>query len=351
MNTYLQEEELKERFIKDFPDGFYLEKENTEQVEYYLKTMGWLRAEDKLLSLEKPGDGNMNFVLRAEFEMSKSIILKQARPWVEKFPSIDAPVIRSEVEDRFFDLTSEYEFLSTHTPSVIGLDRNSHILALEDLGEAADCTYIYKKNESFTQSEVQRIVSFINELNQIEGAQLFYTNLEMRRLNYQHIFYLPFLKNNGFELDEIQPGLQIISNLCTMDNEIISKARELGSIYLNEGTRLQHGDFYPGSILSTTDSFYVIDPEFSFIAPLEWDVSIFIAHLFLSEANETLIQTAINAFEKPANFNEAHFCGFVGIEIIRRVIGLAQLPLELSLLEKELLLKKAISFIKRESLD
>lgn len=351
MNTYLQEEDLKERFLQSFPDAFYLEKENIEQVEHYLKTRGWLRSDDKLLSLEKPGEGNMNYVLRALFVNSKSIILKQARPWVEKFPTINAPVLRTEVEDRFFELTSEYRFLASHTPSVIGLDRESHILALEDLGEASDCTYVYQKNESFSEGEVQKVVSFINELNQIEGARLFYTNLEMRKLNHQHIFHLPFLSDNGFALDDIQPGLQDISDLCKLDTEVVSKASELGSMYLNEGTRLQHGDLYPGSILSTSSSFYVIDPEFSFIAPMEWDISIFIAHLFLAEASETLIQTAIKAFEKSSNFNEASFSGFVGIEIIRRIIGLAQLPLELSLLEKEQLLRKAIGFIKSESLD
>lgn len=351
MNTYLQEEDLKERFLQSFPDAFYLEKENIEQVERYLKTRGWLRSDDKLLSLEKPGEGNMNYVLRAEFGNSKSIILKQARPWVEKFPTIDAPVLRTEVEDRFFELTSEYRFLASHTPSVIGLDRESHILALEDLGEASDCTYVYQKNESFSEVEVQKVVSFINELNQIEGARLFYTNLEMRRLNHQHIFHLPFLSDNGFALDDIQLGLQDMSDLCKLDIEVVSKASELGSMYLNEGTRLQHGDLYPGSILSTPESFYVIDPEFSFIAPLEWDISIFIAHLFLAEAGEPLIQTAIKEFEKPSSFNEANFCGFVGIEIIRRIIGLAQLPLELSLSEKEQLLRKAVGFIKSESLD
>lgn len=351
MNTYLQEEGLKERFLHSFPDAFYLEKENIELAERYLKTKGWLAYDDKLLSLEKPGEGNMNYVLRAEFEKSKSIILKQARPWVEKFPTIDAPVLRTEVEDRFFELTSEYKFLASHTPSVIGLDRDSHILALEDLGEASDCTYVYQKHKSFTEGEVKKVVSFINELNQIEGARLFYTNLEMRKLNHQHIFHLPFLSENGFALDDIQPGLQDVSNLCKLDRDVVSKAGELGSMYLNEGTRLQHGDLYPGSILSTSESFYVIDPEFSFIAPLEWDISIFIAHLFLAEASESIIHTAIKSFEKPSNFNDAHFCGFVGIEIIRRIIGLAQLPLDLSLSEKEQLLRKAIGFIKSESLD
>jgi len=49
-----------------------------------------------------------------------------------------------------------------------------------------------------------------------------------------------------------------------------------------------------------------------------------------------------------ANFNKALLAHFTGIEILRRLIGIAQLPLKLTLLEKKELLERAAKYIKTE---
>jgi len=84
--------DLKQRFQQAYPTAFFMEND-VEAVTTYLKAQSWLNQEEVLLSLEKPGEGNMNFVLRA-ITNQRSFILKQARPWVEKFPQIDAPIER-----------------------------------------------------------------------------------------------------------------------------------------------------------------------------------------------------------------------------------------------------------------
>ena len=54
-----------------------------------------------MLWAEKIGDGNLNLTVRLHMER-RSGILKQARPWVEKYPHIAAPVGRSAVEAAFY---------------------------------------------------------------------------------------------------------------------------------------------------------------------------------------------------------------------------------------------------------
>jgi len=68
--------------------SFFLEKKDA-LVEEYLRKQKWIKSTEKVLSLEKPGEGNMNFVLRVKTDQG-SFIIKQARPWVEKFPQIPA---------------------------------------------------------------------------------------------------------------------------------------------------------------------------------------------------------------------------------------------------------------------
>jgi 5-methylthioribose kinase len=45
---------------------------------------------------------------------------------------------------------------------------------------------------------------------------------------------------------------------------------------------LIHGDLHTGSIMCTTDSTYVIDPEFAFYGPMGFDIGALIGNIFLS---------------------------------------------------------------------
>ena len=47
-------------------------------------------AAESVCGLGRAGEGNMNLTLRVQTE-ERSFILKQARPWVEKYPDIPAP--------------------------------------------------------------------------------------------------------------------------------------------------------------------------------------------------------------------------------------------------------------------
>jgi len=55
--------ELKQQFLTAFPNSFFLENQGP-LVEEYLRTQGWIEPTEKVLDLEKPGEGNMNYVLR-----------------------------------------------------------------------------------------------------------------------------------------------------------------------------------------------------------------------------------------------------------------------------------------------
>ena len=56
---------------------------------------------------------------------------------------------------------------------------------------------------------------------------------------------------------------------------------------------------------------------------------------------ESTLAAIPRLYEKPAGFSETLYQQYTGIEIIRRLLGLAQLPIQLDLAEKEALLENA----------
>ena len=94
---------LKQRFKAADPKGFFVDKEEIAELQQYLSEQEWLQAGEKIETLEKAGEGNMNLVLRVKTNQ-RSLIIKQSRPWVEKYPHILAPLERAIVEGQFYQL-------------------------------------------------------------------------------------------------------------------------------------------------------------------------------------------------------------------------------------------------------
>jgi 5-methylthioribose kinase len=158
---------------------------------------------------------------------------------------------------------------------------------------------------------------------------------------------LPFLDANGFALDSIQPGLEELAAPFKTDTALKAVVSNLGERYLVPGTVLLHGDYYPGSWVQASGTVYVIDPEFSFAGFAEFDLGVMAAHLLMATMEPEVIN---QAFERYAgHYNRELAVQIAGTEILRRLIGLAQLPLVRSLEEKAYLLRMARNFLMHAS--
>lgn len=306
-----------------------------------LQGLNFWNPGEKLLSAEPAGDGNMNLVLRIITDQ-RSLILKQSKPFVRKYPQIPAPIERIEVEHAFLQLIAKDEFLSERAPRVIRFEPKAKILITEDLGKSMDYSSIYSSAKSLTMEEIQELIEFINRLHGLEVND-FPDNLSMRKLNHEHIFNFPFLEENGFDLDQVQEGLQDLSLPIKRDSKLKEKLNELGKRYLTKGKVLIHGDYYPGSWLDTQSGIKVIDPEFGFLGDREFDLGVLQAHLDLGQQREELKEAVISSYTHPVDqdlINQYH-----GVEILRRLIGIAQLPVRLSLVQKSELMAKAKALI------
>ena len=75
-----------------------------EQPDALLKTLisiNVCQPTETIVSVDKAGEGNMNLTLRVTTDQ-RSVIVKQARPWVEKYPDIEASDERILAEIDFY---------------------------------------------------------------------------------------------------------------------------------------------------------------------------------------------------------------------------------------------------------
>ncbi len=321
----------------------HLDKDQLPSIEAYLHNKGWLDAAEKLQAAEKAGEGNMNYTLRVRTAKS-SFILKQARPYVEKYPSIPAPVERAGMEAAFFAAAGQWEGVGNMLPRLLHYDETVHLQMIEDLGEGADFSTYYARKEALPETAMGALIRFLATLHQTSVAKLppgGFENRAMRELNHLHIFDFPFNPENGMDLDGIQPGLKALAQKTIFQYQALrDKTLSLGQRYLADGDVLLHGDFFPGSWLRTSRGVFVIDPEFCFRGEAAFDLGVCLAHLCFCgmswEDGLHLLETHYGTFDQRACQD------FAAVEILRRMYGVAQLPLSFSLEEKALLTRKAI---------
>ncbi len=332
---------IKEQFLKLHPESFFLDAEDLNGLTAYLRQQDWIAADETLLAARKAGEGNMNYTLRVTTS-ARTLIVKQARPWVEKYPQIAAPRQRAIVEGSFYQLVSQHAKVAAMMPGLIGFDAASCTVALEDLGEASDFTSLYR-GEVLPESALDQLADYLTNLHAAFAGTTFddvFANRAMRELNHQHIFDLPLRQADLLDLDAITPGLRQAAEQLKDDPLYVETVSKLGELYLTGGASrvLLHGDFFPGSWLNTSAGARVIDPEFCFAGSAEFDLGVMLAHFHLANQPLELFERLVDRYTPQPGFSSPLMSQLAGIEIMRRLIGVAQLPLGYGLERKTELL-------------
>jgi len=323
------------------PGFFFLDRDDLPSIAFQLDRLGWLNVHETLLSATPAGEGNMNYTIRLRTSQ-RSFILKQARPWVEKYRHIAAPWDRSLAEGRFYTEVQANSRLVRCMPRLLGIHPESRLLMLEDVGECQDFTFLYQGLD-IEARDLRAVVSFLVELHSsFRDAALgtAFSNHEMRELNHEHIFAFPLRRDNGLNLDAITPGLSALAHDLQCDHNYRDRVTALGEIYLGSepGSCLVHGDYFPGSWLKTVRGIQIIDPEFCFFGPPEFDVGVMLAHFHFAGMHARDVEKTWKLYSAEVPLNTSLMLQFVGVEIMRRLIGVAQLPIRCGLEEKRRLL-------------
>lgn len=341
------------RFEHQYPDVFYLDPGEPAKLGVYLSRAGVLATEESILVVARAGEGNMNCTVRVTTN-TQSFIVKQARPWVEKYPQFAAPWDRALREIEFYQLVAGEPGVADRMPRLLHADPEARLLVIEDVGVDADLTGIYH-GARLSPGDVDELADYLSALHhcfQGQFARHPLPNREMRALNHAHLFEIPLQSNNGLALDKLLLGLQAAADDLQSDDAYVAAVHELGlEVYLADGDCLIHGDFFPGSFLSTPHGPRIIDPEFACFGRPEVDGGMFLAHLLLGRQSPAVADRFLSRYQPPTGHDVAIMLQLAGVEIMRRLIGYAQLPLDYGMPGRDALLARSRDLVLRPKLD
>jgi 5-methylthioribose kinase len=148
----------------------------------------------------------------------------------------------------------------------------------------------------------------------------------------------PLRDSNGLDLDGITAGLAEEARSLAADRAYVDAVAVLGQEYLCDGVALVHGDYFPGSWLKAADGLRVIDPEFCFLGDPEFDCGILAAHLMMAHCGPDVLELVVASVTE-RHLDLSRVAAYAGVEIMRRLIGVAQLPLSYDIDRKRSLLR------------
>ncbi len=279
------------------------------------------------------------------------MVVKQSRPWVEKYPQIAAPVERALFELQFYRAVSPIPAIADRMPRLLAAAPECYVLVLEDLGAANDGTIFYDDATQRVRcfAMIPELVRWLAELHRANLGQAkpaSFANRALRELNRDHMFRIPLQDPPALDLNAVTPGLAELAEEVRQDLRVQARCESLGRLYLAAGETLVHGDFFPGSWLLTPRGNFVIDPEFCYRGRPEFDLAILAAHLILIGGHEDPIGWVLKMYRTDATALDSSLVAqWAAVEILRRLLGVAQLPLTRSLQQKQELIHFAMKIL------
>lgn len=338
----------------------------------------------KGLKCKEIGDGNLNYVFRVWDEKKNiSVIVKQAGDTARISDEFKLSTNRIRIESDVLQLEQELAF--GLVPKVHLFDSVMNCCVMEDLSDHTILRTALINHQIFPRLADDLTTFMVNTLlltsdvvmNHKEKKKLVknYINPELCEITEDLVYSEPFTNHNKRnELFSLNDGW--IREHIYSDKELRLEVAKRKFSFMTNAQALLHGDLHTGSVFVRKDSTKVIDPEFAFYGPMGYDIGNVMANLMFAWANadavmvdgvekdtymswlESTIIDVIDLFKK--KFLEAwdiHVTeimaketGFdrwylqsiledtaavTGLELIRRIVGLAKVKDITSIPNKE----------------
>jgi 5-methylthioribose kinase len=303
----------------------------------YLVRVG-VFADARGVAVEPAGDGNINWVRRARAADGRSVVVKQARPALERFPEYRVDTVRMVFEARYGDVVRERIRSRAHVlPRVLFFDEPARVLVMEDLGAAPrlDALLAEGRAEPETLLELGQFLGMLRRATRDAADTLSsqFANDEMRALHGEHIFTLPYAPNDF----PIEPRLRALADELLARPGVRERIAELRSSYYESRKSLVHGDVQAGNILVQESKPRLLDAEIAHVGDPAFDLGQAFAHVhvhrvhardpaLLARCESALFRGYVDgAGESSSRDRRAR--AYAGVEILRRSIGAARLSI------------------------
>ena len=245
-------------------------------------TAGW--------RVREVGDGNLNLVFIVEGAKGAAVV-KQALPYVrlvgESWP---LPLKRSFFEYHALKRQEERAGVGT-VPAIYHFDEAQALIVMEylsphiilrkaliegrQLPKIADDLGRFVARTLFRGSDLS-----MKARDRKEDVALFADNAELCDITESLVFTDPYYEA---ELNShTSPQLDGIVAELRADRDLKVEAQRLKHLFASSAETLVHGDLHSGSIMVTDEETRVIDPEFAFYGPMAFDVGMLLANFWMA---------------------------------------------------------------------
>jgi 5-methylthioribose kinase len=260
------------------------------------------------IKVSEIGDGNINYVFRAEdIKSKKSVVIKQADKLLRSSGrplDVDRNRIEAEVLKFYGEVASDY------VPKIYHYDEVMCALTMEDISEYENLRHglmkkkIYKNfTEDITTFMVNTLIStmdiVMNPWKKKEDVKK-YINVELCDITEKLVFTDPYTNHFGTNI-VLDESSEFVKKEIYNDEELVFEAGKLKYKFMNNPQSLLHGDLHSGSIFVTESKTKVIDPEFAFYGPIGYDLGNVVGNLFFSYIHSDIVMS--NEVEKRAYLN------------------------------------------------
>jgi 5-methylthioribose kinase len=309
-----------------------------------------------VLGATEVGDGNLNRVFRVGSAQS-SVVVKQALPYL-KVAGTDWPLTRNRAGIERSALNEHSRLVPGHLPAVVHFDEALSAIVLEDLqgyqswrelliagiptpGVAARLG----RYSAGVLLGTSHVIQPSEERRQMRSR---FGYSELCLVTEELVFTAPFTDSVSNRYDQ---ELADMAMALRHDKALRTAAAELRYVFRTRDEALIHGDLHTGSVLVGPQDSRVIDLEFAFFGPIGFDLGLMLANLALSAIAHSaqgnreyadLVGTYAAEFwhsftEESRRIwkpNEPWFHRFIagiladagqfaGLEMIRRIVGMA----------------------------
>ena len=235
------------------------------------------------------GDGNLNLVFIVE-GAEGSAVVKQALPYVRLVgDSWPLPLKRSFFE--YHALTRQKARAGAIVPEIYHFDEEQALIVMEylsphiilrkaliegrQLPNIARDLGLFMARTLFRGSDLH-----MKARDRKEDLALFADNAELCDITENLVFTDPYFaaamnRHTTPQLDNLVAELRA-------DRDLKVEAQRLKHLFAANAETLLHGDLHTGSIMVTDDETRVIDPEFAVYGPIAFDVGMLLANFWMS---------------------------------------------------------------------
>ena len=233
-------------------------------------------------------DGNLNSVFLVDGP-GGDLCVKQSLPYV-RVARDDWPL---DVERAAFEaayIRRVAPFVGALAPTLLDFDPVLRALAMEKLAPHVILRGAFVAGRHFprvaadiaeyvAQSAVQTSDLAAPFEARARDLAIFARNLALQRITVDLVFIDPYAQSPR---NRILPALEPWAKRLRDDGEIKRAVAGLRLAYLTKGQSLLHGDLHSGSVMATPNETRVIDGEFALVGPTGFDVGNFLAHLVIA---------------------------------------------------------------------